>query len=174
MGPCPMVKHGLARLQAQGFDPFHAGIYRLYEASLLKGDCFGDLHRSLVDDPIHDANVFREASAGRLEAGSASDLSCRSDTGRRSCAGSSNTRGRGCDETPRPGRRARTCSRPRLPPPLRRRFRGRRCGAAEWEPEAIFFRSVPQTPQVCTRRSSSPAPISGTGTVSRRTSLTPR
>ena len=87
-GPCLLRQHtqddadgalsdgqdGLARLQAQGFDPFHAGVDRLYKASLLKGDCFGDLHRSLVDNPIHDANIFREASAGRLEAGSASDF----------------------------------------------------------------------------------------------------
>src|SRR5579864_2078824 len=45
---------------------------------------------------------------------------------------------------------------------------------AEWEPVAIFFRSVPQTPQECTRTSISPGPIFGTGTVSTRTSLTPR
>src|SRR6478609_5333953 len=45
---------------------------------------------------------------------------------------------------------------------------------AECEPVAIFFRSVPQIPQVCTRRSNSPGPIAGTGTVSRRTSFTPR
>src|SRR6185312_244379 len=45
---------------------------------------------------------------------------------------------------------------------------------AECEPVAIFFRSVPQIPQVCTRKSNSPGPIAGTGTVSRRTSFTPR
>src|ERR1700722_5325078 len=45
---------------------------------------------------------------------------------------------------------------------------------AECDPVAIFLRSVPQTPQVWTRSRISPAPILGTGTVSRRTSLTPR
>src|SRR5580704_12743225 len=45
---------------------------------------------------------------------------------------------------------------------------------AEWEPVEIFFRSVPHTPQEWTRTSISPAPIFGTGTVSRRTSFTPR
>src|SRR5580704_2418002 len=45
---------------------------------------------------------------------------------------------------------------------------------AECDPVAIFLRSVPQMPQVCTLRRSSPAPIRGTGTVSTRTSPTPR
>src|SRR5277367_3304484 len=45
---------------------------------------------------------------------------------------------------------------------------------AECEPVAIFLRSVPQIPQVWTRTRISPGPISGTGTSSRRTSLTPR
>src|SRR5271157_6429626 len=45
---------------------------------------------------------------------------------------------------------------------------------AECEPVAIFFRSVPQIPQVWTRSKISPGPISGTGTSSRRTSFTPR
>ena len=44
----------------------------------------------------------------------------------------------------------------------------------ECEPVAIFFKSVPQIPQVCTRNSNSPAPICGTATVSKRTSFTPR
>jgi hypothetical protein len=39
---------------------------------------------------------------------------------------------------------------------------------------AIFFKSVPQMPQVCTRTNNSPAPMPGTGTVSSRTSLRPR
>ena len=41
-------------------------------------------------------------------------------------------------------------------------------------PVEIFFKSVPQIPQVCMRTSISPAPISGTGTVSIRTSFWPR
>src|SRR5215469_3170522 len=45
---------------------------------------------------------------------------------------------------------------------------------AECEPVEIFLRSVPQMPQVCMRTRTSPAPISGTGTVSRRTSFWPR
>src|SRR5215470_4194816 len=45
---------------------------------------------------------------------------------------------------------------------------------AECEPVEIFLRSVPQMPQVCMRTRTSPAPISGTGTVSRRTSFRPR
>src|ERR1051326_8085362 len=47
-------------------------------------------------------------------------------------------------------------------------------GGAEWEPVEIFLRSVPQTPQECTRSSISPGPIVGTGTVSTRTSFMPR
>ena len=45
---------------------------------------------------------------------------------------------------------------------------------AECEPMWIFFRSVPQMPQVATLISSSPGPIAGTGTVSTRMSLMPR
>src|ERR1700686_826961 len=45
---------------------------------------------------------------------------------------------------------------------------------AECDPVAIFLRSVPHIPQVWTRTRISPKPISGTGTSSRRTSLTPR
>src|SRR5208337_476479 len=45
---------------------------------------------------------------------------------------------------------------------------------AEWDPLEIFFRSVPQIPQVWTRTRISPGPISGTGTSSMRTSFTPR
>src|SRR5215472_856791 len=45
---------------------------------------------------------------------------------------------------------------------------------AECEPVEIFFKSVPQIPQVCTRSRTSPRPISGTGTVSKRTSCLPR
>ena len=45
---------------------------------------------------------------------------------------------------------------------------------AECEPVEIFFRSVPQMPHECTRIRISPRPISGTATVSSRTSLTPR
>src|SRR5258706_14617185 len=45
---------------------------------------------------------------------------------------------------------------------------------AECEPVAIFLRSVPQMPQVCTRTRISPAAMEGTGTVSIRTSSTPR
>src|SRR3954469_16373750 len=44
---------------------------------------------------------------------------------------------------------------------------------AECEPVDIFFRSVPQMPQVCTRTRSSPGPICGTGTDSTRTSFLP-
>src|SRR5260370_214366 len=33
---------------------------------------------------------------------------------------------------------------------------------AEWEPGAIFFKSVPQTPHVCTPTRNSPAPVLGT------------
>jgi hypothetical protein len=45
---------------------------------------------------------------------------------------------------------------------------------AECEPVAIFFRSVPQIPQVWTLIRISPGPISGTGTVSSLTSWIPR
>src|SRR5438270_2585042 len=45
---------------------------------------------------------------------------------------------------------------------------------AECDPVEIFLRSVPQMPQVWIRTSSSPAPISGTATVSRRMSSLPR
>src|SRR5271157_1847604 len=45
---------------------------------------------------------------------------------------------------------------------------------AECDPVAIFFRSVPQMPQVWTRTRISAGPIRGTGMVSTLTSLTPR
>jgi len=56
-----------ARLQAQGLDSLHAGVDGLDKAGLLEGDKVGDFHGSLVDDPIHDADVFGETAAGRLE-----------------------------------------------------------------------------------------------------------
>src|SRR5579863_8441993 len=46
-------------------------------------------------------------------------------------------------------------------------------GAAT-NPYSIFFRSVPQIPQVATRINTSPAPIAGTGTVSTTTFPLPR
>ena len=60
--------------EAQGLNPLHAGIHRLDETGLLEGDAVGDFYGSLLDDPIHDADVFGEASAGGLESGGASDL----------------------------------------------------------------------------------------------------
>ena len=61
-------------LEAESFDPFHAGIYRFNKTGLLERDAFGNLDGALLDDPIHHANVFGETSAGRLESGSASHL----------------------------------------------------------------------------------------------------
>src|ERR1035438_4241346 len=87
-GPCPPCQdtqydadrtlpdgqHGLAGLQAEGFDAFHTGIHWLDETSLLKRDALRDFHSALIDDPIHDADVLGEASTRGFEAGSASDL----------------------------------------------------------------------------------------------------
>ncbi|MGD0014725.1 MAG: hypothetical protein ABSD56_09905 [Bryobacteraceae bacterium] len=47
-------------------------------------------------------------------------------------------------------------------------------GIFKMTPKSLYWLRVPQTPQVWTRSRSSPAPICGTGTVSRRTSLTAR
>ncbi len=87
-GPCPSCQHTeydadwalpdgqhcLPGLQAQSLDPLHAGIYGLDEAGLLEGDAVGDLHGALLDDPIHDADVFGETAAGRLESGGTADF----------------------------------------------------------------------------------------------------
>src|ERR1700760_1913413 len=45
---------------------------------------------------------------------------------------------------------------------------------AECDPVWIFFKSVPQIPQLWTWMRTSPGPMAGTGTVSTRTSFTPR
>jgi hypothetical protein len=70
----PDGQNGFARLQAERFDSLHAGIYRFDKTGLLKGDAVGDFHGSLVDDPIHDPDVFGESAAGRLETRCASDF----------------------------------------------------------------------------------------------------
>src|SRR5579863_9831300 len=80
-GPCPACQdtqydadgaladgqNGLARLQAEGFYALHAGVDRFDKTSLLEGDAVRDLYRSLADNPIHNADIFREASAGRFK-----------------------------------------------------------------------------------------------------------
>src|SRR5579862_5020437 len=55
-------------MQAEGFDPLHAGVDRLDEAGLLEGDLIGNANRTVLDDPIHDADVFGKPAAGRLKA----------------------------------------------------------------------------------------------------------
>jgi len=60
-------------LEAQGLDSLHAGIDGLDKTGLLEGDAVGDFYSALVDDPIHDADVFGETAAGGLEASGASN-----------------------------------------------------------------------------------------------------
>ena len=64
----------IVRLQAERLDPFHAGVYRFDEASLLKRDAVRNADGAALHNPIHDSNVLREATAGRLESSRAADF----------------------------------------------------------------------------------------------------
>src|SRR5258708_25989980 len=58
----------------KGLNTFDACIHRLDKTCLLEADAVRDAHRSLLDDPIHDPDVFRKSSTRRLEPCRASDL----------------------------------------------------------------------------------------------------
>ena len=72
----PLTNHqnGFARLERHPLDSLHAGVHRFDKRSLLERDSLGNTHRSLLDDPIHHANVVGESAARRLKSGRASDL----------------------------------------------------------------------------------------------------
>jgi hypothetical protein len=65
---------GFALAQPQGLDTFHARIDWLDETGLLERNAVWNTDRAVVDDPIHDSDVFGETAAGSLESGGASDL----------------------------------------------------------------------------------------------------
>jgi len=67
-------QNGLFALQPKGLDPFHAGVYGLYEAGLLKADAVRDWYGTVLNDPVHHPDVFSEAAAGRLKSGGAADF----------------------------------------------------------------------------------------------------
>ena len=134
----------------------------------------GNFHGSLLDDPIHHPNVFREASAGRLKSSGASDFLV----------------GRALGEGFVPAVVALAAGdvmkdhdavaglevfrRPRLPQPPRRRFRGRRCGARNAIRRQFSSDRCRRPRRYARARATLRRQSAGTGTVSRRTSFTPR
>ena len=110
----------------------------------------------LLDDPVHHPDVLGKASAAGFKPGGSSRLSCTSDTGQRPCVGSSSNRRTECDGRPSPGRRLANFVTPSPTAATTPAVSCPKMRGAECEPVAIFFRSVPQMPQVCTRTSISP------------------
>ncbi len=70
----PDRQNGLAAAQEQSFDPFHTGVDRFDEAGLLEGNGVGNADGAVLDDPVHDADVFGKAAAGGLESRGTADL----------------------------------------------------------------------------------------------------
>jgi len=58
----------------QGFDALHAGIDGFDKTGLLEGNAVRNTYGTVLNNPVHDANVLGEAAAGRLEAGGATDF----------------------------------------------------------------------------------------------------
>jgi hypothetical protein len=58
----------------KGFDAFHTGIDGLNEAGLLEGGAVWDTYGTVLNDPVHDANVLGETAARRLESGGTADF----------------------------------------------------------------------------------------------------
>ena len=65
---------GFAGFEAESVDSLHAGVDGLNETGLLERDTVGNTDGAMLDDPVHDANVFGKAAAGGLESGGAADL----------------------------------------------------------------------------------------------------
>ncbi len=151
IGPWPITRTVSPGLQAKGFNALHAGIYRLDEAGLLERDAVGDADRALLDDPVHHANVFGEPAARRLESGRATDFLIGGALGESLVPAVVALAARDVvkDHDAVAGTELRYLRR-RRPPPSPEvswpKIRG-----AECDPVAIFFRSVPHTPQECTR-----------------------
>src|ERR1700691_1078203 len=72
--PLPNNQNTLARRKLQSINAFHAGVHRLHETGLLKGDAVRDGDSSLADYPVHYTHVFRESPSRRLEPGGATDF----------------------------------------------------------------------------------------------------
>ena len=58
--------HHVLRFKVQLDDALQAGIHRLHKAGAIIRDSVRDLFHPAPGDPIHDAHILREASAGRL------------------------------------------------------------------------------------------------------------
>ena len=69
-----MVRTVSPRLQTQGLNAFHAGVDRFDKAGLLERNAVGNADRAVLDDPVHDSDVFGETAAGGLESGGAADF----------------------------------------------------------------------------------------------------
>ena len=73
-GALSQDQHDVAGLRI-GFDNrFEAGVHRFDEAGPFEGDAVGNLLDAARDNPIHDADVLREAAAGGLESGRDADF----------------------------------------------------------------------------------------------------
>ncbi len=67
-------KHRLVRLEIEELNRLIAGIHRLDEGRLLERNLIRNLHQSAAHDPIHHANVLREAATRRRKASGTADL----------------------------------------------------------------------------------------------------
>src|SRR5580692_564128 len=61
-------------MQVQGVNTFQTGIYRLNKTSLLEGNAVRDSDGTMLDDPVHNADVLRESASRRFETGGAANF----------------------------------------------------------------------------------------------------
>ena len=179
--PLPGHERGVAGQQVQAADGLEDGVDGFEHGAFREGIFGGDFHDAGQDEG-HDADVFGVAAARRLESGGdagalvglalgegavAAEMAI--EAGNVMVQGDAVADFEAARETARGGRLA--------PPPILTMV-----PAVSWPkmrgggtvPCWIFLMSVGQTPQTATLTSSSFAPMRGTGTVSRRRSLTPR
>ena len=141
-------QHRLIRREIQAAHAFEAGIQRLDEDRLGKRDAIGNLHQSAFHDPVHHPHIAGEASAGRLKTRGAADSLVNRTLGKSLLAAVVASAAGYVVEDSHPVARRQTILPRLLPPRSCPRSHGRRCAGAECDPVWIFFRSVPQMPQL--------------------------
>ena len=179
--PLPGHEHGVAGQQVQAADGLEDGVDGFEHGAFREGIFGGDFHDAGQDEG-HDADEFGVAAARRLESGGDAGALVGLALGKGAVAAEMAfqtgdvmvQRDAVADFEAASGSQRRDGS---PPPPILTMV-----PAVSWPkmrgggtvPCWIFLMSVGQTPQTATLTSNSFAPMRGTGTVSRRRSLTPR
>src|SRR5262249_23949734 len=157
-------QHRFVGFQTQANGALHTGVDGLDKTGLLEGNTVRDAHGAVLDDPVHDTHVFGEAAAAGLKAGRATNFLVGLALGEGVMAAvvAVPTGDMVKDHHPVAGMEfldavssGNHYSGGFVPENARGRVRT----------GGDLFRSVPHIPHVCTRTSSSPGPVRGTGTV---------